>query len=99
MVEKNDETTGIVRHEFGTATPKLCQRDIESLSGVMRQDDIGDTKKYYAESGGEPIDISITSTRLIMFSPSREALMDFEKRLHFEEWEYENVTKADYLGR
>ena len=98
MTETIDKSSGIVRHEISTVTPGACRKQIEG-SGYIRKRYAGNNVvRYIAEYKGTEIEIRSSQTRAVLFSLNRYALMEFEKAIKADGWEYDNTTAVtDYM--
>lgn len=99
MTETKDRRTRIYRHEYSTVTPDQCRENIEALSCINKAYHGNNVHRYLAELNGVPIEIRATPTRVIFFSPSRQALLEVARMANYQEWEYDNTTeRTDYMG-
>ena len=99
MIESRDAKTRIWRHEFGTVSPIKARECLEAVSYVKKKYEGNNVVRYIGDVEGVPFEITATPTRVIFFSPNKYALLQFEKLMQPEEWEYDNSNRNDYMTK
>ena len=97
IVENKDPATGIIRHEIGTASPKVCRKVVERIGGIRQKLLCGSSVGYVVNYLGEDIQVQSTETRTIFFCRNRFALLEYERFLEIDNWAYDDSTKNDYV--
>ena len=81
MTETHDKVRGIFRQEFSTDNPEKCREIIEKLDCIQNRYQGNRVVRYVAVVGGVPVDIRSAPTRVVLISPSREALNSITQQL------------------
>ena len=99
ITETRDRKTGITRHEMETINQERACKGIEASGFVEHRYEGNRVVRYIVDFNGVPIEVRTSPARVILYSPNRLALVEFEKLINMDDWMYDNSNKFDYEAK